>query len=356
MFEKLRALKNQYEQLLERMQMPETYADPALYAKYDREAREIAPVVDAYTAYEKAEGDMNGALELMSEPEFKELAQEEYAAAKAERDRLTQEIKILLLPKDPNDEKNVIMEIRGGVGGEEGMLFAADLFRMYSMYAEKRGWKIDIANINETELGGIKEISFVVDGAGAYSRLKFEAGGHRVQRVPVTESGGRIHTSAATVAVLPEIGEVDFKLDMNDLKIDTYRSSGAGGQHVNKTESAIRITHLPTGTVVECQDERSQYKNKDRAMQILRSKLYEAELTKQNAAVAAERRNQIGSGDRSERIRTYNFPQNRVTDHRLSGDSKNFNLSAVIDGDLDPLIDALITAEQAEKLRMQSEA
>ncbi len=356
MFEKLRALKNQYEQLLERMQMPETYADPALYAKYDREAREIAPVVDAYTAYEKAEGDMNGALELMSEPEFKELAQEEYAAAKAERDRLTQEIKILLLPKDPNDEKNVIMEIRGGVGGEEGMLFAADLFRMYSMYAEKRGWKIDIANINETELGGIKEISFVVDGAGAYSRLKFEAGGHRVQRVPVTESGGRIHTSAATVAVLPEIGEVDFKLDMNDLKIDTYRSSGAGGQHVNKTESAIRITHLPTGTVVECQDERSQYKNKDRAMQILRSKLYEAELTKQNAAVAAERRNQIGSGDRSERIRTYNFPQNRVTDHRLSGDSKNFNLSAVIDGDLDPLIDALVTAEQAEKLQMQSEA
>ena len=356
MFEKLRALKNQYEQLLERMQMPETYADPALYAKYDREAREIAPVVDAYTAYEKAEGDMNGALELMSEPEFKELAQEEYAAAKAERDRLTQEIRVLLLPKDPNDEKNVIMEIRGGVGGEEGMLFAADLFRMYSMYAEKRGWKIDIANINETELGGIKEISFVVDGAGAYSRLKFEAGGHRVQRVPVTESGGRIHTSAATVAVLPEIGEVDFKLDMNDLKIDTYRSSGAGGQHVNKTESAIRITHLPTGTVVECQDERSQYKNKDRAMQILRSKLYEAELTKQNAAVAAERRNQIGSGDRSERIRTYNFPQNRVTDHRLSGDSKNFNLSAVIDGDLDPLIDALVTAEQAEKLRMQSEA
>ncbi len=356
MFEKLRALKNQYEQLLERMQMPETYADPALYAKYDREAREIAPVVDAYTAYEKAEGDMNGALELMSEPEFKELAQEEYAAAKAERDRLTQEIKILLLPKDPNDEKNVIMEIRGGVGGEEGMLFAADLFRMYSMYAEKRGWKIDIANINETELGGIKEISFVVDGAGAYSRLKFEAGGHRVQRVPVTESGGRIHTSAATVAVLPEIGEVDFKLDMNDLKIDTFRSSGAGGQHVNKTESAIRITHLPTGTVVECQDERSQYKNKDRAMQILRSKLYEAELTKQNAAVAAERRNQIGSGDRSERIRTYNFPQNRVTDHRLSGDSKNFNLSAVIDGDLDPLIDALVTAEQAEKLQMQSEA
>ena len=247
------------------------------------------------------------------------------------------------------------MEIRGGVGGEEGMLFAADLFRMYSMYAERRGWKVEVANVNETELGGIKEISFVVTGFGAYSRLKFEAGGHRVQRVPVTESGGRIHTSAATVAVLPEIDEVDFKLDMKDLKIDTYRSSGAGGQHVNKTESAIRITHLPTGTVVECQDERSQYKNKDRAMQILRSKLYEAELARQNAAVAAERRSQIGSGDRSERVRTYNFPQNRVTDHRLTGDVKNFNIASIINGDLDPLIDALITAEQAEKLRIQSE-
>ena len=355
MFEKLAALKNQYEQLLTRMQMPETYADAALYAKCERESRELAPVVEAYTAYEKAVADMNAALELMDEPEFKELAQEEYAAAKAERERLEQEIKILLLPKDPNDSKNVIMEIRGGVGGEEGMLFAADLYRMYSMYAERRGWKIDVVNVNETELGGFKEISFVVEGAGAYSRLKFEAGGHRVQRVPVTESGGRIHTSAATVAVLPEIGEVDFKLDMNDLKIDTYRSSGAGGQHVNKTESAIRITHLPTGTVVECQDERSQYKNKDRAMQILRSKLYEAEKAKQQAAVAAERKSQIGSGDRSERVRTYNFPQNRVTDHRLAGDNKNFNLSAVINGELDGLIDALVTAEQAEKLREQSE-
>ena len=355
MFEKLKALKNQYEQLQQRMQMPETYADPALFANYDRESREIAPVVEAYCAYEKAQADMLSAQELMDEPEFKELAQEEYSAARAERDRLEREIKLLLLPKDPNDTKNVIMEIRGGVGGEEGMLFAADLFRMYSMYAERRGWKVEVANVNETELGGIKEISFVVTGYGAYSRLKFEAGGHRVQRVPVTESGGRIHTSAATVAVLPEIDEVDFKLDMKDLKIDTYRSSGAGGQHVNKTESAIRITHLPTGTVVECQDERSQYKNKDRAMQILRSKLYEAELARQNAAVAAERRSQIGSGDRSERVRTYNFPQNRVTDHRLTGDVKNFNIGSIINGDLDPLIDALITAEQAEKLRIQSE-
>ena len=356
MFEKLKLLKNQYEELQKRMEMPETYSDPALYAKLDRESREIAPVVEAYSRYERACADMDSALQLMNDAEMRELAQEEYAQAKSEKERLEQEIKILLLPKDPNDSKNVIMEIRGGVGGEEGMLFAADLFRMYSMYAESRGWKIDIANINETELGGIKEISFVIEGEGAFSRLKFEAGGHRVQRVPVTESGGRIHTSAATVAVLPQVEEVDFKLDMNDLKIDTYRSSGAGGQHVNKTESAIRITHLPTGTVVECQDERSQYKNKDRAMQILRSKLYEAEQEKQRSAVAAERKSQIGSGDRSERIRTYNFPQNRVTDHRLTGDNKNFNIASIINGDLDPLIDALVTADQAAKLQVQAEA
>ena len=356
MRDKLRILKNQYEQLQRRMEEPETYSDPALYARCAREARELAPIVGAYCEYERAEEDMRAALELMDDAEMRELAQEEYAEAKARMAELSEKMKLLLLPKDPNDAKNVIMEIRGGVGGEEGMLFAADLFRMYSMYAESRGWRIEIANINETELGGIKEISFVVEGEGAYSRLKFEAGGHRVQRVPVTESGGRIHTSAATVAVLPEIEDVDFKLDMNDLKIDTYRSSGAGGQHVNKTESAIRITHLPTGTVVECQDERSQYKNKDRAMQILRSKLYEAEQAKQAAAVAAERKSQIGSGDRSERVRTYNFPQNRVTDHRLTGENKNFNIAAIMNGNLDPLIDALVTAEQAEKLRAQSEA
>ena len=355
MFEKLKLLKNQYEELQKRMEMPETYSDPALYARLDRESREIAPVVEAYSQYERACADIDSALQLMNDAEMRELAQEEYAEAKSAKERLEQEIKILLLPKDPNDSKNVIMEIRGGVGGEEGMLFAGDLFRMYSMYAESKGWKIDIVNINETELGGIKEISFVIEGEGAYSRLKFEAGGHRVQRVPVTESGGRIHTSAATVAVLPQVEEVDFKLDMNDLKIDTYRSSGAGGQHVNKTESAIRITHLPTGTVVECQDERSQYKNKDRAMQILRSKLYEAEQEKQRSAVAAERKSQIGSGDRSERIRTYNFPQNRVTDHRLSGDNKNFNISSIINGDLDPLIDVLVTADQAAKLQSHGE-
>ena len=350
MFDRLKVLKNQYEEICRRMEMPETYADPGLYAKLDRESRELEPVVSAYTEYEHACAAIDESLSIMEDPEMRELAQEEYKSAKAEKERLDGEIKILLLPKDPNDDKNVIMEIRGGVGGEEGMLFAYDLFRMYSMYAEAKGWKIDVVNLNETELGGIKEISFVVEGKGAYSRLKFEAGGHRVQRVPVTESGGRLHTSAATVAVLPQIEDVDFKLNMNELKIDTYRSSGAGGQHVNKTESAIRITHLPTGLVVECQDERSQYKNKDRAMQILRSKLYEQEQRRQHEAVAAERKSQIGSGDRSERVRTYNFPQNRVTDHRLSGDNKNFNISGIINGELDGLIDALVTAAQAEKL------
>ena len=356
MIEKLRLIKNQYEEKLHRMEEPETYADAGAYAKLERETRELAPLVETYLAYEKACADLEGAQELLSDPEFKEAAQEELDEAKRRRGELEERLKLLLLPRDPNDEKNVILEIRGGVGGEEGMLFAADLFRMYSLYGERRGWKIDVVNLSETELGGFKEISAVIEGTGAWSRLKFEAGAHRVQRVPVTESGGRIHTSAATVAVLPEAGELDFKLDPNDLKIDTFRSSGAGGQHVNKTESAIRITHLPTGTVVECQDERSQYKNKDRAMQILRSKLYEAEQEKQRATVAAERKSQVGSGDRSERIRTYNFPQNRVTDHRLNGENKNFNLSAVMNGELDELIDALLTADQAEKLKAQGEA
>ena len=356
MTERLRQIKNQYEQLLRRMEEPETYLDPSLYSHCDREARELRPLAEAFDALEKAGEDMRSAQDLMNDPEMRELAQEEYQQAKERIEALNREIRILLLPKDPNDSKNVIMEIRGGVGGEEGMLFAADLYRMYSMYAESKGWKVELANVNETELGGFKEISFVIEGEGAYSRLKYEAGGHRVQRVPVTESGGRIHTSAATVAVLPQVEDVDFKLDMNDLKIDTYRSSGAGGQHVNKTESAIRITHLPTGLVVECQDERSQYKNKDRALQILRSKLYEQEQAKRNAEVAAERKSQVGSGDRSERIRTYNFPQNRVTDHRLSGDVRNFQIDRIINGDLDPLIDALVTADQAERLTAQTEA
>ena len=319
MLEKLKQLDNKYNEIQQRMESGEIFADPSAYTKCAKE--------------------------------LKELAQEEYSEAKQKLGELEEKLKILLLPKDPNDSRNVIMEIRGGVGGEESSLFAYDLFRMYSMYAERKGWKIDVVNLNETELGGIKEISFVVEGEGAYSRLKFEAGGHRVQRVPETESGGRIHTSAATVAVLPEAEEVEFEINPNDLQIDTYRSSGAGGQHVNKTESAIRITHLPTGVVVECQDERSQYKNKDRAMKILRSKLYEAEQAKQQAAIAAERKSQVGSGDRSDRVRTYNFPQNRVTDHRLTGDVRNFNIANVINGDLDPIIDALVTADRAEKLK-----
>ena len=356
MLEKLKQLDNRYAELGQRMENGEIYADPAAYTKCAREMKELEPIVMAYREYEKCRSAMTGAEELMSDPEFKELAQEEYAEAKAKCAGLEEKLKILLLPKDPNDERNVIMEIRGGVGGEEGSLFACDLFRMYSMYAESKGWKIDVVNVNETELGGIKEISFVVEGAGAYSKLKFEAGGHRVQRVPETESGGRIHTSAATVAVLPEAEEVEFDINPNDLQIDTYRSSGAGGQHVNKTESAIRITHIPTGVVVECQDERSQYKNKDKAMKILRSKLYEAEQAKQAAAIAAERKSQVGSGDRSDRVRTYNFPQNRVTDHRLTGDVRNFNISSVMNGGLDPIIDALVTADQAEKLRNQAES
>ncbi len=351
MFDKLRQIEEKFIDLEQRMATPEVYSDPAAYAKCAREQKELSPIVDCYRRYVRLKSDMEDAQMLMDEPEMRELAQEEFAEAKAGMEQCEEELKILLLPRDPNDSRNVIMEIRGGVGGEEGMLFASDLYRMYSMYAERRGWKIDIVNLNDTELGGIKEISFVVEGEGAWSRLKFEAGGHRVQRVPETESGGRIHTSAATVAVLPEAEDVEFEIDPKDLQIDTYRSSGAGGQHVNKTESAIRITHLPTGVVVECQDERSQHKNKDKAMKILRSKLYEAEQARQHAAIAAERKSQVGSGDRSERVRTYNFPQNRVTDHRLSGDIKNFNIAAIINGDLDELIDALVTMDQAEKLK-----
>ena len=355
MLEKLKQLENRYTELAARLENGEIYSDPAAYTKCAKEIKELEPVVLAYREYAKCCADMDGAMELMSDPEFKELAQTEFAEARDRKAELEEKIKVLLLPKDPNDEKNIIMEIRGGVGGEESSLFAYDLFRMYSMYAESKGWKIDVVNVNETELGGIKEVSFVIEGAGAYSRLKFEAGGHRVQRVPETESGGRIHTSAATVAVLPEAEEVEFNLNPNDLRIDTFRSSGAGGQHVNKTSSAIRITHIPTGTVVECQDERSQYKNKDRAMSILRSKLYNAEQEKKNAAIAAERKSQVGSGDRSDRVRTYNFPQNRVTDHRLTGDIRNFNIANVINGNLDPIIDALVTADQAEKLKNQAD-
>lgn len=349
MLDKLRTIEQHYADIEARLNAAETYEDAALVARLNKEQSDLAPVVTTYRAYRRREQDLESARQLMHEPGFRELAQEEYDAARLDLERLEGELKILLLPKDPRDEKNVIMEIRAGVGGEESALFASSLTRMYSMYAETKGWKVEIANVNETELGGVKEISFMIEGAGAYSRLKFESGVHRVQRVPETESGGRIHTSTVTVAVLPEASEVEFELNPNDLRIDTYRSSGAGGQHINKTESAIRITHLPTGTVVECQDERSQYKNKDRAMQILRSRLYEEEVRRQTAAIASERRSQVGSGMRNERVRTYNFPQGRLTDHRIG--LTLYKLDAVMNGALDEIIDALITADQAERLK-----
>ena len=355
MLERLRDIDAKYSELERKMAEPEYYSDAEAYAKLAKEQKELAPLAQACREYLKCEADMEGARELMSDPEMAELAKEEFESAKARMEELEEEIKLLMLPSDPNDGKNVIIEIRAGVGGEESALFASSLYRMYSLYAESRRWKTELANVNDTELGGIKEVSFVIEGAGAYSRLKYESGVHRVQRVPETEAGGRIHTSTVTVAVLPEVDEVEFDINPADLQIDTFRSSGAGGQHVNKTESAIRITHLPTGTVVECQDERSQYKNRDRAMKILASRLYEAEARKQAEAIAAERRSQVGTGMRNERIRTYNFPQNRVTDHRLTGDNKNFNISAVMNGDLDPIIDALTMQEQAEKLRESTE-
>ena len=351
MLDKLNEIESRLADVERQLSDPAVYSDQARLRDLSRQQKELTPVVAAYRAYRDAEGRMADAMELLADPELKALAQEELQQAREDKDRLSEELKLLLLPRDPNDDKNVILEIRGGVGGEEGALFAADLLRMYTMYAERRGWQLEIASCNETELGGIKEVSLTIEGAGAYSRLKFEAGTHRVQRVPETESSGRIQTSAATVAVMPEAEEVEFSIDPKDLQIDTFRSSGAGGQHVNKTESAIRITHLPTGTVVECQDERSQHKNRDRAMKILRTKLYEAEQEKQNAAIAQTRRSQVGTGDRSGKIRTYNFPQNRVTDHRLTGDNKNFNIAAVINGDLDALVDALTVADQARRLQ-----
>ena len=355
MLDKLKAVSDRYEAIVSQLEDPAVYADSGRLAKLTKEQKELMPLMEAYEAYRRADEDMTAAQEMLSDPELRELGQEELQSAKVAKERLEEEIRILLLPKDPNDSRNVIMEIRGGVGGEEAMLFASDLLRMYTMYVESKGWKMEIVSVQETELGGVKEASILVEGEGAWSRLKYESGGHRVQRVPVTDSSGRIQTSAATVAVLPEAEEVDFVINPADLQVDTFRSSGAGGQHVNKTESAIRITHIPTGVVVECQDERSQHKNRDRAMKILRSKLYEAEMEKQNAAIAAQRKSQVGSGDRSERIRTYNFPQGRVTDHRLGGDVKNFNIDAVISGGLDPIIDALTTADQAARLAAEQE-
>ena len=349
MFEKLKAIEEKYKELEARMQEPEIYTDPAAYAKLAKEQKDLEPVVMAYRRYAKVSQANEEAKELLSDPELRDMAQEEFESTKEELAKIEEEIKILLIPKDPNDSRNVIIEIRGGAGGDEAALFAYNLYRMYSMYAESKRWKTSIMSLNETDGGGFKEVVFMIEGEGAYSRFKFESGVHRVQRVPETEASGRVHTSTVTVAVLPEMDEIEFQINPEDLQIDTYRSSGAGGQHVNKTESAIRITHLPTGTVVECQDERSQHKNRERAMSILASRLYEAERAKQTAAVAAERKSQVGSGDRSERIRTYNYPQGRVTDHRIG--LTLYKLEQILNGDLDEIIDALITADQAEKLK-----
>jgi len=350
MWEKLEQIETKYRELEIRLQDGGLYSDLQNAAKLLKEQKELLPVVEAYRELKKAAGDKRQAEELLKDedPEIKEMAAEDMRGAEERVNGLEARIREMLLPGDGDDQKNVIVEIRGGVGGEEAALFAGQLFRMYTMYAERRQFGIEVLNKNETELGGVKEISFLVNGRGAWSRFKFESGAHRVQRVPETESGGRIHTSAATVAVLPEAEDVEIEINPADLQIDTYRSGGAGGQHVNKTESAIRITHLPTGVVVECQDERSQYKNKDRAMKILRSKLYEAKRREQEQERAGERRSQVGSGDRSERIRTYNFPQGRVTDHRIN--LTLYRLEQVLNGDLDELIDALTAAKRAEQL------
>ncbi len=355
MLDKLKTVEERFEEINRQLCDNAILADMENYRKLMQESKRLTPVIEKYRAYKAALTTMEEAKKLLDEggmdKDFRELVQEEYENAVKTLNRVQEELKVLLLPVDPNDDKNVIVEIRGGAGGDEASLFANTLFRMYAMYAETRGWKPEILSANETELGGFKEISFMIEGEGAYSRFKFESGVHRVQRVPETESQGRIHTSTVTVAVLPEAQEVDIDIKPGDLQIDTYRSSGAGGQHVNTTDSAIRITHLPTGTVVECQDERSQYKNKDKAMKILRSRVLEAEQQKQTDAIAGERKSQVGTGDRSERIRTYNYAQGRVSDHRIG--LTLYRLEAILNGDLDEIIDALITADTAEKLKTE---
>ena len=357
MLEKLQVFKNRFEELNQKLADPAVVTDPEQYRELMKEHSGLTPIVEAYDALEKAtlaeEESRQWLQDGSLDKELRELAEEEYKKSKEEIQRLTEQIKWLLLPKDPNDDKNVIVEIRGGAGGEEAALFSAVLFRMYTMYADKAGWQTEILNANETELGGYKEISFMITGNGAYSRLKYESGVHRVQRVPETETQGRIHTSTATVAVLPEVDEVEVEINPKDLQIDTFRSSGAGGQHINKTSSAIRITHLPTGMVVECQDERSQYKNKDKALKVLRSRLYEIRQKEQDSAVAEQRRSQVGTGDRSERIRTYNYPQGRVTDHRIG--LTLYRLEDFLNGNLDEVLDSLITADRAEQLKASSE-
>ena len=352
MLDKLQAVEDKYREMESLISDPSVLADMEKWQRLSREHAQLAPIVEKYREYKSVCEGLAEAKAIFAEnpdDDMRRLAEDEIAELRPRQEALERELPILLLPKDPNDEKNVIMEIRGGVGGEEAALFAGDLFRMYARYAERRGWKVDVIERNATEIGGFKEISFSVDGAGAFSCLKYESGTHRVQRVPVTESGGRIHTSAVTVAVLPEAEEVEVDIAPQDLRIDTYCASGAGGQYVNRTETAIRITHLPTGIVVQCQDEKSQLKNKEKAMRVLRARILEKAREEQDAAVAADRRSQVGSGDRSERIRTYNFPQGRVTDHRIG--LTLHKLASVLDGDIEELLHALITADQAEKLR-----
>ncbi len=354
MFEKLAALLDRYNEINERLMQPDTVNNNTLYRELMKEYNQLSPLIEMYKKYLSAQKSMADAEELMrgeTDPDLKEMAQEEFQESKKIIADCTEQLKIMLLPKDPNDSRNVIIEIRAGAGGEEAALFANSLFRMYTMYSESKRWKIEILNANRTELGGVKEVSFSVEGEGAYSRFKYESGVHRVQRVPETESQGRIQTSTATVAVLPEAESVELNIDEKELKIDVFRASGAGGQHINKTESAVRITHLPTGMVVECQDERSQQKNKDRAMKVLCSRLLELKQAEQDKAIAGERRSQIGTGDRSERIRTYNFPEGRVSDHRIG--LTLYKLDSILNGSLDEVIDALATADQAAKLAKQ---
>ena len=352
MLDKLQAVAHRFEELCAKSERPDFYADPAGAARLLKERNELEPIVEAFHALRQAQGAQQEARELLAgetDPEMRALCQEQFQEARAAQARLEQELTILLLPKDPNDEKNVIMEIRGGVGGEESALFAHSLLRMYSMYATARGWSVELLNYNETELGGVKEADFLINGRGAWSRLKFESGVHRVQRVPETESGGRVHTSTATVAVLPEMEAVDVNIRPEDIEMQVYRASGAGGQHVNKTSSAVRLIHKPTGIVVACQEERSQVQNREKCMRMLASKLYELEQARVSGEITGLRRSQVGTGMRNERIRTYNFPQGRVTDHRIG--LTLYKIDAIMNGDLDELMDALATADQAEKLK-----